>query len=164
MNTWDAIKLGLLVALRSMMLPAVMSDYLASRRARQGDNILFNILATQEVAQLTKLMASGEVFADKTPFVPARTEWIPLLGRVSVAAALAAVLAQRGDRINAAAGAVAGAAVGSHLAYHLRKNAKDHFHLPDFAVALVEDSIVFSGAMNWRDEYAAAQLDVADES
>ncbi len=157
MNTWDAIKLGLLVSMRSMTLPAVMSDYLSHRRPAADDNLLYKLLGTQEIAQLTKVMASGEVAADKTPFIPNRTDWMPLLGRMGVAGIMAGVLARRGERMGAAAAAVGAAAVGSHLAYRLRKGAKERFRLPDLAVALAEDAIVLNGSLAWRDTYAADQ-------
>jgi uncharacterized membrane protein len=91
----------------------------------------------------------GEVVADKTPFVPNRTDPAALIGRaVSGGAVGAAVFSarRRSVVIGAAIGAVA--AIGAtYAAFHLRKKAVAHFQVSDRAVAFVEDGIALTAGL-----------------
>ena len=93
----------------------------------------------------------GELVADKTPLVPARTEPGPLAGRV-VLGAFSGYLGVRPTRpgrqpgvalLGAALGGV-GAFIGSHAGYRARRFATKDLGLPDLPVALAEDAITYS--------------------
>jgi uncharacterized membrane protein len=151
MRVQEAVGLGVLVAMRSMTLPAIISDYLSEHPAQVNDNLFVNLLTTREIALLTKGMMVGELIFDKLPFTPDRIETLPLLGRVFVAASLAAILSQPGKRISSAILAAISAVVASYILYHIRKRAVNTFRLSAINAGLSEDASVIVGALFWRD-------------
>ncbi|MCC7447834.1 MAG: hypothetical protein IT324_10470 [Anaerolineae bacterium] len=153
MKTWEAVGLGLLVAMRSMTLPAVVSEYMTQHHVNRPDDPLYNLLSRPDVALLTKAMAFGEMVFDKTSLAVDRTNMVPLLGRMSVAGVLAAILSKRDERLPAALTAAAAAAVGTYAAYTIRMQAKEQLHIPDPILALTEDALVTSNAARWRDSF-----------
>lgn len=139
---------GALTGIRSFSGPAFVSRRLARERARKG---LGRQLRRPGMQRALGALAAGEMVADKTPVVPARTEPGPLAGR-AVLGGLAGLAASRssgrGIRIATAlvgAGAAAGAAV---LAYRLRREAGRRLAVPDPLLGAAEDAIVLGvGAM-----------------
>ncbi len=96
------------------------------------------------MVSLVQLFAGGELIADKLPFVPARTDPLPLAARAASGAAVGAALSALegwslwvGAALGGAA-AVAGAAAG----YQARRALTQDKGLPDLAVALAEDAVV----------------------
>ncbi len=83
--------------------------------------------------------AAAEMIADKTPGIPARTDALPLSGRLASGAAAAAAAAAPGGRVRAAAAGAAGALVASHALYHLRRLMTGRLGLPNAAAGLAED-------------------------
>jgi uncharacterized membrane protein len=154
MKVWEAVGIGTLVAMRSMTLPAVLSDYLAQQTTIAGDNNPITQFMTRgEVALLTKAMAAGEIVFDKMPFTPNRTDAMPLLGRVFIAATLAASLSKEQDRVVSAAIAGASAWAASHLLYTIRNRAVHTLRLPALNTALSEDALALAGSILWRDVF-----------
>lgn len=154
LNLWNAASAGLIIAMRSMALPAVISDQLARDEAHQADNDLFNLVARPEIATLLKVATVGEMVMDKMPFVPSRTDLFPLLGRMSVAGAFVAILSRPQNRVANTLVAIAAAGVGTHLAYQVRKQATERFDQPALKTAVAEDALVAVSALAWRDEFA----------
>ena len=110
-------------------------------------------LAHPRLGQVLALAAAGELLADKTPLVPARTRAMPLLGRAlcgAIAGGSAAAV-QPGEPARAPApdvllaGAL-GAVAGTLAGYHLRRLATRRLGLPDLAVALLEDLVCWRWA------------------
>lgn len=95
------------------------------------------------------LLAAGELIADKLPFVPSRLSPGSLGARLVSGGLCGRALARRFGGIDAAtAGLIIGAlgAAGSaYLGYTIR-HALTERGLPDFLVALVEDSVAVFGA------------------
>jgi uncharacterized membrane protein len=140
-----AAGLGLVAGMRSMTAPAVLSHYL-SRWGVHSDDPTVRLLASPRTAGVLKVLAAGELVADKTPFIPSRTEPAPLLGRVFMGALCGSVVgAWRGSSQPAAAftGAVA-ALGGTYLAYQLRKRAGHRTGLPDSVFAVTEDAVALA--------------------
>ena len=100
------LALGAITGMRSMAGPAALAF-------RPGGLL----------SRATMMLAAGEMVADKTPYVGARTAPLPFAGRVLSGALVGGVIA-REERANMVMGALIGAAaaaIAAHLAYHARK-------------------------------------------
>jgi uncharacterized membrane protein len=95
------------------------------------------------------LLALVELTTDKLPKTPARTTSPQLITRILFGGFSGAALAvSSGGTIiaGALAGAV-GAAIGTFAGYHIRRAIVTQVHLPDFAVAVLEDLLAISGGL-----------------
>ena len=93
-----AIGIGLISGLRSMAAPALVSAHYAARDPNPLDGSPLRPLATPGAAAALKLLAAGEVLADKTPWIPDRTSPPALVGRAASGAVVgAAVCAAEGE-------------------------------------------------------------------
>ena len=93
------------------------------------------------------LLAIGELIGDKLPKTPARTAPLGLSARIVLGGLCGAALATSGGA-SLAFGSVAGtlgALVGTYGGYNIRHTLVTRMHLPDVAVALVEDAIAVGG-------------------
>jgi len=142
-----ALGLGMLAGMRSMAAPALLSDHLqhASTPPLEGTPVQF--LGTPGAAAALKLLAAGEMFADKTPFIPDRTSPIALGGRVLSGALVgAAVCAAAGRRAETGALiGVVGAVAATYGMYHLRRRLGEELSLPDPVLGVAEDLLVVAG-------------------
>lgn len=94
----------------------------------------------------TRLLAAGELIADKLPIAPNRIDPGLLLGRVVAGAVVGAVVAERTGR-NRGGLAVAGGLIAfasAHATFRLRRALSAR--LPAVAAALVEDAVVLGAA------------------
>lgn len=123
-----AAGIGLVAGMRSMSALALVGSRLASR----------------STAILLKVMAAGEIVADKTPSIPSRTEPASIAGRLTFGGAAAGFVAWKmGDSIPAAVAVGAGTAFAStHLFYQLRKRAGEMTAIPDPLLGAAEDGIM----------------------
>lgn len=111
--TYTTLGLAAIAGLRSMAALALLA-----RAVRRGDLDAPNLptLGTREVSGLLSILAIGEMAADKTPFVPARTSAPALFGRLLSGALVGATLfASEGRHGNS--GAVLGALSAFGAAY-----------------------------------------------
>jgi len=93
------------------------------------------------------LLAAGELIGDKLPFTPSRLGPGPLGARLISGALCGRALALRFDgsgSLGLALGAL-GAAGSAYVGYTIRHELTERW-LPDFPVALVEDSVAVLGA------------------
>lgn len=143
----QAIGLGVLAGMRSMSAPAILSEHLSRNGAAQSLGAPLDLLASPTVVNLLKVPAVAEMVADKLPFIPARTEPQPLIGRAVLGALVGAGLYKANQQnflIGALIGAVA-ALASTYAAYYLRRTLGERLKLPDFVLALVEDALVVGG-------------------
>lgn len=126
---------GLIAGLRSFSAPAAVSSALAEQTE----------LAAQ-AAPFLRLLALGEMFADKLPFAPDRTKPPLFAARVLIGAGagVAVAAAYKRNLVLGALLAAAAAAFGTYAGFTLRKLATDRLGLPDTLVALVEDAAVIA--------------------
>jgi uncharacterized membrane protein len=87
------------------------------------------------------MMAAGEMAADKSAHMPARTEAMPLIGRLALGALAAGAYASPRRRIEAAFAGAAGALAGTFAWYHLRRLATIRLGLPNTLAGLAEDAL-----------------------
>lgn len=126
--------IGALSGSRSMLGPAVMAQSALPHTART----------------ILTLMTAGELVADKTPSIPARTDALPLTGRLVLGAAAAAGIAKR-HRLQAALAGAAGALTATYALFHLRRLATTRLRIPNVVAGMIEDAAVLSaGAMLTR--------------
>lgn len=141
MNVLPAFALGLLSGLRSITTLAFFSDYISKRKSRA--TLPLSLLTLPQTALVLKLMAAGEITADKTPFIPARTQLIPLVGRAVCGGLIGAALSED-DPLEGGTVGVVGAIIGTYIAYYTRRNLGQNYHIPDVLLAVAEDAIVLS--------------------
>ncbi|MCA0457989.1 MAG: DUF4126 family protein [Chloroflexi bacterium] len=145
MNFLPAFGLGLVSGLRSMMGLAFFSDRAEAKTTHKNDNPALALLKRPETAAALKFMAAGEVIMDKMPFMPARTEAVPLMGRLAMGAFVGAAISKK-EWIQGAAAGAAGALVASYAAYSIRKLLHDEAHIPNVVLGIAEDAVVVKAA------------------
>jgi uncharacterized membrane protein len=141
--TFETIGLACLAGLRSMAAPAFLAQ-----AVRRGDlrAPVMPALGSPKVSALLALLAMGEMIADKTPFVPARTSTPALLGRVlSGGLAGATLFASEGRDRNS--GALLGALCATLAAYageNFRTVGFERLGLPNALLGALEDKVVLA--------------------
>jgi uncharacterized membrane protein len=142
-----AFLIGSVAGLRSATAPAVVAQ--AARRNRidlHGSPVSF--LGSTAAATLLSLFAIAELVVDKVPSTPKRTEPTGLISR-AVLGGLAGAAVAAATRQSSVAGAILGAAggiAGAFAGYQLRRRLGRALHVPDFAIASLEDAVAVGGA------------------
>ncbi len=140
-----SLAIGLVVGLRSMLGPAVVSWAAYLGILPLADTSLSFVSSPISVAVFS-LLAVGELIADKLPFIPSRTEPGPLVVRIlsgGFCAVCLALSARQSVAIPAVAGAI-GAVVAAFAGYRIRKHLVMRRGWRDFLVALPEDLIALA--------------------
>ena len=122
--------MGLLSGSRSWLAPAM----LASPRV------------PPEWTTAMKVLAAGEMLADKHPRMPARTQVVPLTGRMLTGAFTAASHAAPDQRVAMAIAGAIGGYCGTWLFFHLRRAIAAKVG-PGVAAGLAEDAIAITAGM-----------------
>jgi uncharacterized membrane protein len=114
--------------------------------AASGARTMSGVAAIAPVSA-AKVLALGELIADKVPNIPDRVDPAPLLGRVAAGALVGAVIGGRTGRSRSELAIIGGlVAFGStHATYRMRRALSER--LPSVAAALVEDAIVVGAAV-----------------
>ena len=143
MNLIPAFGLGAVTGIRSMMGLAFFSDH--ADEMKDESNPALDFLKRPRVAALLKIMAAGEVVMDKLPFIPARTEAAPLIGRVVMGGLVGAAISK--DKWIQGGVVGAGGALGATYAItYLRKILHDDRHIPNVVLGIAEDALVVKAA------------------
>ena len=111
-------------------------------------------------------MAGGEAFFDKLPFMPKRTAAFGLTARILTGAICGATICAAKKR-SALLGGIAGmfGAIGSTFAVvEVRRSLTQDLHVPDTAVALLEDAITLWGGKVLCERLSPRQLQPATAS
>lgn len=135
-----AYGIGAVCGARSMLGPALVANAAAPRHAPAGDPIS-GAINTPGTGWLTLALAAGEMLADKSASIPARTTPLPVIGRLATGALSAAACAPRGERTRWAAAGTLGALTGTFALFHLRRLANQQLHAPNVALGLAEDAL-----------------------
>jgi uncharacterized membrane protein len=150
-NTYvKAMVLGAITGMRSMSALMLVSHKLGDEKspltARRQP---FKLLAAPAVGNVLKVLAAAEIIADKTAVIPNRISPAPLATRTIAGAFCGAlVCASEGKRADLG-GAIGGlsAVASAYAVYHLRGKICEVSGLPDFPVALAEDTIVMTAGL-----------------
>ena len=139
---------GALAGSRTFMGPLAVA-----RAARTGHLVLdgtpLSFANSATGAHILAALAVGELIADKTPYIPSRTDPPALIGRFA-SGALAGATAAKARKGNWLIGAILGgaAAVGvTYVTYELRRRAGEVTKLPDSVFALLEDALVVGSGL-----------------
>lgn len=135
-----AAGLGAVAGMRSMTAPALLAW-----AGYRGWTRTANLLREGRVVKVASALALGEIIADKTPYIPNRTEPASLGWRIASGALVGGALCASKHK-SVAAGAVAGglgALAGTYGAFHLRHRLAER--IPDKLVAVAEDAIAVGG-------------------
>jgi uncharacterized membrane protein len=155
--------IGALAGLRAFTPPAILSqaarhNLIGLRRSR------LRLLRSPVAANILTSLAIGELVGDKLPFTPSRLAIPSLPVRAASGALCGSVISGAGRKGRLftskscrgkscsplAMGAIVGAlgAIGGAFAgFHLRREIKEHFGVPDPAIAVVEDLLTIAGAV-----------------
>lgn len=136
-----SVILGGLVGMRS----ATPLASIATFGKATGDAHIETLLAHPLIKLGLQMAALGELVADKLPFTPARTDPLPLLGRMFFGGVVGALTYPRARLLGALLGAAAAAGV-TFATYHIRRALTHELGIPDPIVALAEDAIVVASA------------------
>jgi uncharacterized membrane protein len=142
MSYLKAAGLGVVAGMRSMTAPALISHELARTHDASVEQSSLRFLCTSEAAAAFKVLAAGEVAADKTPWIPDRTSPVGLIGRGLSGALVGAALCT-GNECLPEAGAAIGALsalAAAFAAYHLRKRLGRELRVPDPVIGVLEDA------------------------
>ncbi|MCE9668737.1 DUF1990 family protein [Myxococcus stipitatus] len=136
--------LGVLAGMRSLTAPALVSQRLSESPQLSADPLSM-ALARPWVPRALKVLAIGELVADKLPMTPARVKLVPLSGRILMGTVAAASSVGERPRHRVALAALVGAsaaAASSWAFYSLRRLATKRLRIPNVAAALAEDALV----------------------
>jgi uncharacterized membrane protein len=139
----------------SLLVRGIMIDHkrpglipLALLAAASGARSMTGVAALSTHAPL-KLLAAGELIADKAPGIPNRVDPAPLFARVVAGALLGIAVsrrrAARGNQIDLAVIGGLVAFLSAHATFRMRRALSAH--LPAVSAALVEDAIVVGTAV-----------------
>lgn len=145
-----AVCLGIIAGMRSMSAPALVSNKMAREQSPLIVNSPFKLLAAPKAANALKMLAAGEMIADKTSVIPNRISPFPLVARaLSGAVCGASLCASEGTRADLG-GVVGGltAIASTYGFYHLRRRLGEDAGLPDTLLGLAEDAIVVAGGIS----------------
>jgi uncharacterized membrane protein len=163
----DAAVMGAVAGIRAMSAPAVVSQLSDSGLIpEEGSPMAW--LHHPGVSKALQVVATGELIADKLPFIPARTQAGPLAARAitgGISGAAVFTAAKRRWWIGALIGA--GAAIGASFgAAKLRKWITEEFKIPNNVVGVVEDAVVVGAGylvLSSLKSHKGALTDVGDE-
>ena len=145
MNVYlQAVGLGVIAGMRSMSAPALTSSHFSKHPSLFLEASPLKSLGSPITARVLKLLALGEIGADKLPGIPNRTAPGPLGARaVSGGVCGAAIFLAAGKPAGWGAALGASAAIAStYVAYFLRRWAEEVSKLPDAVLAGGEDALM----------------------
>lgn len=138
----DVAALGCVCGARSLLAPALIAHQLEHQdMAANSDNRVARILSNRKVASALAGLAVAEMAADKTPFIPSRTDLLPLAGRVAMGAVVGAAVVGPGQRSAATLAGAAGAGLGAWAFSRLRKQATQRVGMSNVVAGLGEDAL-----------------------
>jgi uncharacterized membrane protein len=141
-----AILIGIVAGLRSMLAPAVVSWAVHFGALHVGGTWLAFLGKSWVTAAFTAL-ALGELIADQSPAIPARTTPLPFLVRLASGALTgAAIGVDRGRWVAGAVAGVVGALIGTLAGRAARARLAAAFGR-DPPAAVLEDAVAIAGAL-----------------
>ncbi|SNC74566.1 Uncharacterized membrane protein [Hymenobacter gelipurpurascens] len=138
---WQTIGLGSIAGFRSMTAPALLSSNLLKYHPHSLAGSPLRYLQKPIVAHGLKLLAAGEMTADKMPQMPDRISPTALLGRAAAGALVGTTLYKinHGKQLNGALLGGVSAVAATYLSYFLRKKTTESSGLPGGLVGGLED-------------------------
>ena len=144
---WPVMGFATLAGMRSMSAPAFLSHYLARQPHAGLAGSRLRFLQKPGTAGVLKLLAAGEMVADKLPGTPDRIAPPVLLGRL-LSGALVGAAWYRSRHGSALGGGVLGglvAVAATFVSYALRTGISQQSGAPVALVGVGEDALVLAG-------------------
>jgi uncharacterized membrane protein len=139
-----AAGLGLIAGMRTNYAPAVASHVYSRHPTPNLDGSPLIFMRSITTSKVLKVMAAGELVADKLPNTPDRIKPVPVAGRL-LSGILVGATVYEADGKKPLIGAIVGgsAAVASTFGmFFLRKALKNSTGLPNWVLGIMEDSLV----------------------
>jgi uncharacterized membrane protein len=148
---WQVIGLGVLAGMRSASAPALTSHILSHHQSRRFKRSALGFMQSDKVANVLKVMALGELVADKLPGTPDRVKPAVITVRcLSGALSGASIYKAIGERPVTGALLGATAALASTFGfYFLRKNTVRKTKIMDPIIGAIEDALVVGAGMGF---------------
>jgi uncharacterized membrane protein len=143
-----AFLIGVIAGLRTFTAPTIVA-WAANRHWLNLDNSLLAFMGSTAAVAIFTLLALGELVIDKLPRTPSRTKLPGLIGRSVLGGLSGASIAASGAQsmvVGAVLG-VAGGIAGAFTGYEVRTRLVRALKVPDFVIALLEDSIAIAGGL-----------------
>lgn len=146
----QALVLGGVAGLRSMLAPALYTHVVERDGDRHGQSRLLHWMASPLTMRAFQFLSAGELFADKLPNIPSRVSPGPLVGRALSGALVGGAVYSNAKKPIVAGLLIGGVAAiaGAYAGYHLRRLTKETLHLPDTVVALAEDALAMKAGLS----------------
>ncbi len=144
---FETVGLAAITGLRSMAGPALLSRAIRRGGVEQLQGTPFAALGSPRISTLLQLLMVGEMIADKTPFIPARTSTAALAARALSGALVGAALAT-GAGQHPVMGAVFGgpsAVAAAYAGETFRVRGTQKLGVPGSVLGFLEDGIVLFG-------------------
>lgn len=144
---WPVVGFATLAGMRSMSAPAFLSHYF-SRQSRTGlAGSPLRLLQKPATASVLKLLAAGELVADKLPATPDRIALPGLLSRVLSGALVGAAWYRSRYGSTLSGGLLGGLAAGAatFVSYALRVGISEQTGVAMALVGVGEDALVLAG-------------------
>jgi len=144
---WPVMGFATLAGMRSMSAPAFLSHYLSRQPATGLAGSPLRFIQKPMTATVLKVVAAGEMVADKLPATPDRTAPPVLLGRL-LSGALVGAAWYKSRHGSAWGGGLLGGlvAVGAtFISYALRTGISKQSGVPSALVGVGEDALVLAG-------------------
>jgi uncharacterized membrane protein len=143
-----AFLIGVIAGLRTMTAPTMVACA-ANRHWLNLDNSPLAFMGSTAAVVVFTVLALGELIVDKLPSTPSRTKFPGLIGRSVLGGLSGAGIAAAGAQsiaIGAVLG-VAGGIAGAFAGYEVRTRLVRALKVPDFVIALLEDSVAIAGGL-----------------
>lgn len=143
-----AAGLGAIAGMRSMTAPALLSHQLAQRPRWWPRTTIEQMLSTETAARILKVLAAGEMVADKVPGIPDRVDLPSLAGRALSGALTGAALASYERRPTMPIALVSAlSAVGAAYAMFYTRQYGSHHILREPYLGFLEDGIAVGAGL-----------------
>ncbi|NCD72182.1 DUF4126 family protein [Mucilaginibacter agri] len=146
---WQTLGLGTLAGMRSMSAPAITSHILSHHHSKRLEGSALNLIQSEKVALVLKVLAVSELVGDKLPSAPNRISPIALGGRC-LSGALAGACIYKAAGGNAVTGGLIGGATAvasTFASFFIRKITVKRSHIIDPIVGAIEDALVAGGGV-----------------
>jgi uncharacterized membrane protein len=152
---WQVLGLGVLAGMRSTAAPAIVSHILSHHHSPKLAHSPLSFMQSQNVATALKVMAVGELVADKLPLTPNRTKPIAIVARC-LSGALSGAVIYKAANSNVAAGALlcgSAAFAATFGSFFLRKSVVNKSRLMDPLIGAIEDALVIGAGVGLAECY-----------
>lgn len=144
-DVWKAAGFGVLAGMRTLTAPAFLAHELSRKPSRRLKRALPG-LTSKRVSQRLRVLALGEMVADKSPKALSRIDRRLIGGRVIAGAITGAAVSRdrKGARLGFAIVGAAAAIASSYFFYGFRSLVSGRLRVPNLVAGLFEDGLAIA--------------------